>query len=102
MAKNNLEFSTIVTRGPVTCTKQEQMQAATYGKYRIIRDLTQSLETARQFADQNFNEILQMKDEQGEAFNTDSYDYKCKKEGYLEYSYQVDLYENLIQWVYEA
>lgn len=43
-----------------------------------------------------------MKDEQGDAFNTDSYDYKQRKESYLEYNYQIDLYENLIQWVYEA
>lgn len=86
MAKDIITFDDLTVRGPVSATRQEQMQAAIYGKYRIIKTLVENLESYRRMADNAFNEILAMKDEQGEAFNTDSYDYKSRKDTYLEYS----------------
>lgn len=102
MSNKQINFSSLTVRGPLSYTNFDHMQAASYAKYRIIKEFLHDLENARNFADQNFNEILEMKESQGEAFNTNSYDYTSKKESYLEYMTMVDLYEKIIQWLYEA
>lgn len=102
MSNKQITFSSLTVRGPLSYTNYDHMQAASYAKYRIIKEFLHSMETSREIADQNFNEILEMKDKQGEAFDTRSYDFTSRKESYLEYITMVDLYEKIIQWLYEA
>lgn len=102
MSNKQINFSSLTVRGPLSYTNYEHMQAASYAKYRIIKEFLHDMENAREYADQNFNEILEMQEEQGDEFSTKSYDYTSKKESYLEYITMVDLYEKIIQWLYEA
>lgn len=66
-------------------------------KAEVIEDLARSIKTNANDADYQYNEILRIKEEAGEAFSEESWEYRHTLECLYKDLYEIDILKNLIE-----